>query len=68
MATTTRYVSGMSCDHCVHAVTTEVSAIDGVTKVDVDLESGRVDIESSGPVPDDAFAAAVTEAGYEVAG
>ena len=68
MATTTRYVSGMTCDHCVQAVTTEVSGIDGVTHVRVHLDTGRVDIESKRPVPDEAFAAAVTEAGYEVAG
>ena len=34
---TTYAVSGMTCDHCVKAVTEEVSALDGVTSVDVDL-------------------------------
>lgn len=68
MATTVRYVSGMTCDHCVQAVTAEVLGIDGVTHVRVHLDTGRVDIESKRPVPDDAFAAAIAEAGYEVTG
>ena len=42
MASTTEYtVTGMTCQHCVNAVTREVGGIDGVTGVDVDLDSGR---------------------------
>jgi copper chaperone len=68
MSTTTTYtVTGMTCGHCVRSVTEEVGKIDGVTKVDVDLTSGRVTVESEAPVDDAAFAAAVDEAGYEVA-
>jgi copper chaperone len=59
-------VTGMTCDHCVRAVTEEVGQIAGVTGVDVDLTSGRVTIESDSPVDDDAIRAAVDEAGYEV--
>jgi copper chaperone len=67
MSTTSTYtVSGMTCGHCVQAVTDEVSQIDGVTGVDVDLASGRVTVESVQPVDDAAFAAAVDEAGYSV--
>ena len=67
MATSIYTVTGMTCGHCVRSVTEEVGRIEGVTKVDVDLASGRVTVESEGPVDDTAFAAAVDEAGYEVA-
>ena len=59
-------VRGMTCGHCASAVTEEVAKIPGVTDVDVDVASGRVTIRSSGPVSDEAVAAAVDEAGYEV--
>ena len=68
MSTTSTYtVTGMTCGHCVAAVTEEVSKLDGVTKVAVDLASGQVSVESDGPLDDVAVAAAVDEAGYEVA-
>lgn len=64
--TTTRSVVGMTCDHCVRAVSTEVGGIEGVTAVDVELASGLVTITSEGPLDEAAFAEAVDEAGYEV--
>ena len=67
MITTSITVTGMTCQHCVNAVTEEVGALDGVTGVTVDLATGRVDVESAAPVPADALAAAVDEAGYEIA-
>lgn len=67
MSTTSTYtVNGMTCGHCVASVTDEVSKIDGVTAVDVDLASGRVTVESDQPLEDTAVAAAVDEAGYTV--
>ena len=65
--TATYTVTGMSCEHCVEAVTTEVSHIAGVTSVDVDLATGQVRVGSDDRVDDDAVVAAVHEAGYEVA-
>jgi copper chaperone len=65
---TTFTVTGMTCGHCVAAVTDEVGKIDGVTKVEVDLPSGAVTVHSLGPVEPSAFADAVDEAGYEVGG
>jgi copper ion binding protein len=65
--TTTFTVKGMTCGHCVAAVTEEVSKIDGVTDVEVDLASGAVTVTSEGTVDADEFSAAVDEAGYEVA-
>lgn len=60
-------VTGMTCDHCVAAVRSEIVGLDGVEQVDVDLDSGRVTITSSTDIADDALAAAVDEAGYEIA-
>jgi copper chaperone len=69
MSTTTTYtVTGMTCGHCVSAVTEEVSQVPGVTAVDVDLASGRLTVTSDTPVDDDAVRVAVDEAGYELAG
>lgn len=67
MSTTTYTVQGMTCDHCVQAVRSEIEKIDGVTGVAVDLDSGSVAVESSAPVDDAAVRAAVDEAGYELA-
>ena len=68
MSTISTYtVSGMTCGHCVAAVTEELSKLDGVSHVDVDLGSGRVTVESDEPLDDDDVAAAVDEAGYTVA-
>ncbi len=60
----THDVAGMTCDHCARAVRTEVSAIDGVTDVDVDLDSGVVRVTAEQPVPTRALREAVEEAGY----
>jgi len=54
----------MTCDHCVRAVRAEVSAINGVTDVDVDLIRGVVRISAVQPVPVTALLEAVKEAGY----
>ena len=66
MATATYTVTGMTCGHCVSAVTTELSALEGVTDVQVDLESGRATVTSDQPLDADAVAAAVDEAGYQL--
>lgn len=67
--TTTFGVDGMTCGHCVHAVTTELTALPGVTDVAVDLVVGgssTVRVTSDAPLPDDAVNEAVVEAGYAV--
>ena len=68
MSTASYTVAGMTCGHCVDAVTDEVSAVPGVTAVDVDLVSGGLTVTSTEPVDEDAVRAAVEEAGYQVAG
>jgi copper chaperone len=66
MQTRTYTVSGMTCGHCVSAVSAEVGRIPGVTDVQVDLSSGTVTVTSEQPVDDDAVRAAIDEAGYEL--
>jgi copper chaperone CopZ len=64
MSTATYTVSGMTCDHCVNAVTSEINQLEGVTGVQVDLASGAVTVTSRAPLDETAVAAAVDEAGY----
>lgn len=66
MSTATYTVKGMTCGHCVSSVKEEVGEVTGVTSVDVDLESGRLTVESAAPVAEEAVRAAVEEAGYEL--
>ncbi|MBO1030610.1 heavy-metal-associated domain-containing protein [Tessaracoccus sp. SD287] len=56
-------VTGMTCGHCVSAVTEEVSAVAGVDQVDVQLEGGTMSVTSADAVDFDAIKAAVAEAG-----
>ncbi|MGZ4590704.1 MAG: heavy-metal-associated domain-containing protein [Actinomycetes bacterium] len=64
VGTTTFRVEGMTCDHCRHAVTTEICAVPGVESVAVDLPSGTVTVAATTPVDRSDIAAAVDEAGY----
>ena len=64
MSTTVWTVQGMTCSHCVLAVTEEVSLIPGVIDVAVELESGRVTVTADADPSPEAVAAAVEEAGY----
>ncbi len=71
MNTTSYRVTGMTCAHCSAAVTEEISALPGVTSVDVDLVAGgtsTVTVSSDTPLDDSVVAAAVDEAGYALAG
>lgn len=67
MYETSYTVTGMSCDHCVRAVTAEVGGLPGVTAVEVDLGSGNARVASEAPLDDDAVRAAVEKAGYDLA-
>jgi len=62
--TETYTVTGMTCGHCVQAVTGELIRLPGVRDVRVDLASGQVTVRSDGMVPLDEVRAAVDEAGY----
>jgi copper chaperone len=59
-------VEGMSCQHCVGAVTRAIQEHDAAAKVEVDLAAGRVSVESSQSA--DVLKAAIDEAGYTVKG
>lgn len=71
MSTTTTYaVTGMTCDHCVRAVTTELLGVAGVRAVDVALAGdgpSTVTVVSEGPIEHSVVAEAIDEAGYALA-
>lgn len=58
-------VEGMSCGHCVQAITRAVKAVDPAAEVAVDLGAGRVTVENSQKA--EAIAGAIAQAGYTVA-
>jgi copper chaperone len=66
MSTLTYSVPGMTCGHCVNAVTSELTAVAGVTDVSVDLTTKLV-VVSGTDLEDDALRAAIEEAGFEPA-
>jgi copper ion binding protein len=66
MTTATYTVSGMTCGHCVSSVKEEVSEVDGVQGVEVDLASGSLTVQSEQPVDVAAVRQAVVDAGYEL--
>jgi copper chaperone len=59
-------VPAISCGHCKSAIEGAVDALEGVSTVQVDVDARTVTVD--GTAPDDAIAAAIDEAGYEVAG
>lgn len=66
MSTTTHGLTGLTCGHCVNAVTEEVSEIEGVTGVEVELVAGgtsTLTVTADREVPVDALGAAIDEAG-----
>ncbi len=65
MSTTSYTVEGMTCEHCVNAVRTEVGGIDGIHDVQVDLRTGTVTVTGDQP-PVDLVHAAIAEAGFRV--
>ena len=72
MSTTTTYgVTGMTCGHCVQAVSSEVREIPGVRDVEVALVEGgtsTVRVVSDGPLPTETVREAIDEAGYQLVG
>ena len=67
MTTTSTYrVQGMTCGHCVAAVTGALTELDGVRDVEVDLATGAVTVTAAHPLDDTAVRAAIAEGGYEL--
>jgi len=61
-------ITGMTCQHCVNAVTEEVSALEQVQDVKVQLDGGKMQVTSEGEIDLAELQAAVSEAGdYQVA-
>jgi len=60
-------VTGMTCGHCESAVTAELLKLDGVTNVSVELATDSVVVESESSLSSTDVAAAIDEAGYELA-
>jgi copper ion binding protein len=67
MATATYAIKGMTCDHCVSAVSSELGRLPGVSDVRVDLSAGTATVTSAQPLDAEAVRDAVDEAGYEFA-
>lgn len=63
METRTFPIVGMTCDHCVAAVTAEVSAVPGISDVVISLQEASVTV-SGEHIDESAIASAVDEAGY----
>ena len=72
MVSTTYAVTGMTCEHCVKAVTIELQALHGVAEVSVELVpdgESAVAVTSAEPLPSEAVEQALDEAGdYRLAG
>jgi copper ion binding protein len=66
MSESTYQVTGMTCGHCVQAVTGEIKRLPGVREVQIDLATGTVTVESDAPLALDQVRAAVEEAGYDL--
>jgi copper chaperone len=65
MSTATLKISGMSCQHCVHAVTTALKKVEGVARADVDLPRGRATVDYDPALTSPrALANAVMDEGY----
>lgn len=61
-------VKGMTCNHCLMSVTKALEAIPGVSKVKVDLLSGRASFEEAAPVDLAVVKKAIEKIGFEVVG
>ncbi len=57
-------ITGMTCDHCVRAVTKALQGVAGVDNVSVDLGAGRARVD--GPADPASLVRAVEKQGYEV--
>ncbi len=60
-------IKGMSCNHCVMAVTKALSGIDGVRNVNVDLARGEATFDEEKPVDRAVIAERIRKAGFDVA-
>jgi copper chaperone len=66
MEKTTWKVDGMSCEHCVKAITKAVSALPGVSDVAVDLDAKTVTVEYDPALPPDKIKTEIEDQGYDI--
>ncbi|MDL1975043.1 MAG: copper ion binding protein [Deltaproteobacteria bacterium] len=59
-------IKGMSCNHCVMAVTRALNEIEGIKNVKVDLAKGEADFDEAKTIDMDLVRKAIRKAGYEV--
>ena len=59
-------VQGMTCQHCVRTVHNAVASLEGVSRVDVSLESGTVRIQMEKDIPLEDIKKSIEEWGYRV--
>ena len=64
--TRTIYVKGMQCEHCSNAVKKELLTLEEVNNVEVDLKTGRVDLELSKDIENEVLKKKIEEVGYEI--
>ena len=60
-------IKGMTCNHCVMAVTKALEKIDGVNDVKVDLAKGEATFDEVKPVDMEVIKERIRKAGYDVA-
>ncbi|HUH67363.1 MAG TPA: copper ion binding protein [Syntrophales bacterium] len=60
-------IKGMTCNHCVMAVTKALGKIDGITNVKVDLQKGEATFDEAKPVDMEVVKQGIKKAGYDVA-
>jgi copper chaperone len=68
MSTAVYTVKGMTCSGCTNKVTNAVTAVDGVTDVDVDISNGELTVIGDAEIDAAEVRAAVADAGYEIVG
>ncbi|MBW2433261.1 MAG: heavy-metal-associated domain-containing protein [Deltaproteobacteria bacterium] len=60
-------IPGISCGHCVNAIKTELSELEGVTKVEGDIEGKRIKVEWDTPASEDTIKNKLAEINYPAA-
>ncbi len=63
-----RQVAGMSCQHCVRAISTHLRDVPGIQTVEVNLDNATVVVRGDCALSGDAVDAAIAEAGYQITG
>jgi copper chaperone len=67
MNTVTYTIPHISCKHCTHTITMELSEIEGVTKVDADVQTKQVTITFEEPATEEIIKQLLSEINYPVA-